>query len=198
MSRPQNLEARERILETAMNLFHEHGFKGVSMDHVAEKARLKKANLFHYYPSKDELGLAVLDRVAACQREGVAKRFSNGSDPIKTIQGMFADSAERMAKSGCFKGCFMGNVAMELSDENEKMRRKIAEYLEFWVGEVGGFLERHKADGYFAKSMNSEQTAVALVALLEGATLISKAAKCPEALKYAGAAAAGYLKTLKA
>ncbi|MBI3550994.1 MAG: TetR/AcrR family transcriptional regulator [Elusimicrobia bacterium] len=198
MPRPQNLEARERILEAAQCLFHEHGFKGVSMDDVASRARLKKANLFHYYPSKNELGLAVLERASVCQREGVAKRFSNGHDPIKTVQGMFADSAERMEKGGCFKGCFMGNVAQELSDENEKMRRKISDYLDFWTGELRLFLERHKAAGYFKKSMNSAQTARALVSLLEGATLMCKAAKSPEALKNAGAMAGTCLKALKA
>src|SRR5579863_9257299 len=107
MPRPQNLKARETILETALCLFHQHGFRGVSMDDVAAGARMKKANLFHYYPTKDALGLAVLERASSCLRETISRRFANGGDPIKTVRGMFEDSAKEMREEGCYKGCFI-------------------------------------------------------------------------------------------
>jgi TetR/AcrR family transcriptional repressor of nem operon len=198
MPRPQNLEARAKILDAAYRLFHEHGYRGVSMDDVADKSGYKKANLFHYYPTKDALGLAVLERACAGGREGIKKQFANGADPIKTVAAMYSKFARGMEEGGCYKGCFIGNIAQELSDENEKMRLKVSEHLLFWTAELAGFLERHKEKGYFRKQLDARQSAKALVSLLEGATLMCKAEKKAEALKHAGAMAQTYLKALKA
>ena len=61
MSRRPNIELREKILCSAHRLIYKSGFKGVSMEDIAEAAGIKKANLFHYYPTKEALGLAVFD-----------------------------------------------------------------------------------------------------------------------------------------
>lgn len=194
MGRPPNLEARDRILKAASELFHRRGFKGVSMDDVAGAAELKKANLFHYYPTKEELGAAVIERVCAASCEEIRTRFSNGGDPVRTVEAMFAQSAAQMKKDGCSGGCLIGNLAQELSDESEMLRGKLAGHIRYWVAELGGFLERHKKAGYFRKELAARETAEAIVALLEGATLIAKANRDPGALKNAQKAAAGYLK----
>ncbi|OGS04197.1 MAG: hypothetical protein A3G41_03970 [Elusimicrobia bacterium RIFCSPLOWO2_12_FULL_59_9] len=168
------------------------------MDEVALKSGVKKANLFHYYPSKEQLGLAVLRRAARSYEEQITGRFSNDSDPIETVAGMFSDYAARMEKEGCFKGCFIGNLAQEISDENEKMRHEISKLLVFWVEHFAAFLERHRVAGYFRGEMNSKGAAQAMVSLLEGATLVSKAQKNVEAMNNAQAMASTYLKALKA
>jgi TetR/AcrR family transcriptional regulator len=64
MARKPNTEARRRILEAARELFLERGLRGVSMEEVAGAAGIKKANLFHYYPRKESLELAVLEQAA--------------------------------------------------------------------------------------------------------------------------------------
>ena len=79
MPRTLNLEARENILRSAMGLIHARGFRDVSMEDVAESAGLKKANLFHYYPTKEALGLATLDYAVRPQREMLAERFSRSA-----------------------------------------------------------------------------------------------------------------------
>ena len=198
MARPQNLEARERILGAALELFHEHGYKGVSMDEVAAKVGIKKPNLFHYYPTKDQLGLAVLERAVRCSREGIVRQFDENGDPIKKIEAMFSDSLDRMEKSCCAKGCFIGNLAQEVSDHNEKLREKVSEHLLFWADRLAAYLDRHRAAGYFRKDLDAKQSAEALISLLEGATLFAKANKRVDALKNARKMAVAYLRTYKA
>jgi TetR/AcrR family transcriptional repressor of nem operon len=138
--------------------------------------------------------LAVLERACESEKACITETLSGDGDPIKTVEGMFAESAARMKKGGCHKGCFIGNVAQEISDESEAMRVKISDHLGFWTGELAAFLARGKARGYFKKAFEPASAAQAVIALLEGATLMSKATKKSEALTNAGAVAAGYLK----
>ena len=78
MTARPNPARRERILHEAEQLFFARGLKGVSMDEVAAAAGVKKANLFHYYPSKEALEVAVLDRFGASLRERVAGAVRRG------------------------------------------------------------------------------------------------------------------------
>lgn len=59
-------ETPERILRAAETLFSKHGFDAVSMQDIAERAGVSKANVFHHFDSKNALYLAVLR--ACCDR----------------------------------------------------------------------------------------------------------------------------------
>lgn len=177
MGRKPNLEAREHILRTAYKLIHARGFNDVSADDVAQAAGIKKANLFYYYPSKEALGLAVFDWVAARSKQKLQAKLDGESDPIKVVDVMFTETAEGMKQNHCSGGCFVGNLAQELSDHNEKMRERISEYFNFWGQHLAGVLDRARATGYFGAELEPAKAAEAIVSAYEGALLCCKAKK---------------------
>ena len=52
---------RKAILEAALQVFSAHGFRGSTIDRIAERAGLSKPNLLYYFPSKEAIYLAVLE-----------------------------------------------------------------------------------------------------------------------------------------
>jgi AcrR family transcriptional regulator len=68
---------RQRILDVAEQLFSEHGFAGVGLREVAERAGLSKSSLFHHFAGKAALYGAVLERVL----ETFDARLARGEDP---------------------------------------------------------------------------------------------------------------------
>src|SRR3954468_6620964 len=105
MGRKPNLKAREHILDTACNLFHEKGFNGVSVDDVALAAGIKKANLFHYFPSKQELGLAVFDYAAKAYKESVVLQFAEPDlDPVEAVARLFVETTSTLKRNNCSGG----------------------------------------------------------------------------------------------
>ena len=198
MPRKPNTEARVRILNAACKLFHKDGFKGVSMDDIARASKLKKANLFHYYPSKEAMGLAVLEYTTESLRAKNLDQYRDAGDPAKLVEKIFGDSIRRMKENNCCKGCFMGNLAQELSDHSEKLRSKLAEYFEFWSATLAEALERAKSRGSFRKQFNSREAADAILAALEGATLFSKTNRKVASLENARKMVLSYLKSYAA
>jgi AcrR family transcriptional regulator len=65
----QNDERRALLLERATQLFGEHGYDGLSMAQLAREAKISKALLYHYFPSKRRLFEAALAAGAAELRE---------------------------------------------------------------------------------------------------------------------------------
>lgn len=197
MSRQPNTEAREKIVAAAFKLMYDRGFNDVSMDDVASAAGLKKANLFHYYPTKEALGLAVFDYASARMRAQVEQRFSKGEDPIRLVEGMFSEVADGMEANACRGGCFVGNLAQELSDHYEKMRLRISGHIKEWTSQLASALERSREKGYFRKDMKCRESAEAILSLFEGATLMCKANKDTQPFDSAKVMAVSYLKGYK-
>ena len=58
---PEGREQRDRILRAALELFTAHGFRGASLDAVANAVGISRQGVLHYFPSKTHLLLGVLD-----------------------------------------------------------------------------------------------------------------------------------------
>ena len=198
MPRVANLEARQRILDAAHRLFYTSGLNAVSMDAVATAAGIKKANLFHYYPSKEALELAVLDRAAQGMNERIASVARHSFDPVGAVQRIFDEAAGIMRQSECRGGCFFGNLAQETADGNETIRRKVAEHLQAWTTALAAFLERWRQAGYFREDFQPNVAAQAILSLLEGALLFCKVRKSPEPVASAKHLAVAYLEAVRA
>jgi TetR/AcrR family transcriptional repressor of nem operon len=194
MTRKLNVDARRRILEAAHNLFLERGLKGASMEEVASAAGIKKANLFHYYPSKECLELAVLEQAAGEMKEQVEAQLSpKARDPVRAVASMFEQAGRGMRERRCRGGCFLGNLAQEASDHNEAIRVRVSEFLHYWTERLAGFLERGRASGYFRPELEPRIAAEAILALFEGALLFSKASRRADPVESSKRMAVAYL-----
>src|SRR2546425_317876 len=62
MTKPDKLDSRQRILDTAAELFYREGVQGVGVDRIAAESGLAKMTLYYHFKSKDELVVAWLRR----------------------------------------------------------------------------------------------------------------------------------------
>lgn len=198
MGRTPNLQNRNKILDVAYELIYKNGFKGVSMDDVAEAAHIKKANLFHYYPTKETLGLAVFDHAIREMQTQLKTHFSNGQDPIETIEAMFIKAGDEMQNKACSGGCFVGNMAQEMSDTNEEFRQKAADYIRGWSQQLTDTLSEWQSKGYFRPELNPAETAQAILSSFEGAMLLSKATRSTDPLKNSAKLVRRHLESMRA
>lgn len=120
----------ERILATADRLFYQRGFRAVGVDLVAAEAGISKRSLYDYFPSKDALIAAYLER-----------RFyvppPSDSPPATQILGAF-DRLERMFVQDGFRGCPFVNAVAELGDACGAAKGAAAQFKEtrrLWLRE---------------------------------------------------------------
>lgn len=62
---------RERILDAAEEMFVRYGYEGARMDQIAQAAGVRKANIYYYFPGKDELYRALVDRTLGALMSGI-------------------------------------------------------------------------------------------------------------------------------
>jgi TetR/AcrR family transcriptional regulator, transcriptional repressor for nem operon len=197
MTRRPNQEARGRILEAAQRLFGRGGFEAVSMDKVAEAAGLKKANLFHYYPTKEALGVAVVEEAARRQSQGVLALFADATqDPLTATRELFERGSAGMRGDGP-RCCFIGRMAQEVDERNDAMRRRLTRCLGEWRDGLARFLGAWKKKGYFKPGFKPEEAADGVLALYEGGLLLAKATGRTDAVDNARRAAETILRAWK-
>ena len=85
---PTRIQQRNRatILSAGLDVFSQFGFRGATLDLIAEAAGLSKPNLLYYFPSKDSIHSALLERLLETWLDPL-KALNGTGDPIEEIMG---------------------------------------------------------------------------------------------------------------
>jgi AcrR family transcriptional regulator len=117
---------RDRILETAQDMFHKHGIKGVGVDAITEAAGTNKMTLYRHFESKDELIIQCL-RASAAKGAAIWDEFEakHPGDKLAQLHAWVGKVADMLAMDG--RGCDMANAAVELTEPEHPARHVIKE-----------------------------------------------------------------------
>ena len=122
--------ARDRILDTAYDLFSMHGIRAVGVDRIIAVSGVAKMSLYRHFGSKDELVLAFLE-----QREQrwtkdfiLAEAERRGDTGAERLLAIFDVFDEWFHEPG-FEGCSFVNVLLEFDDREHPVRQASVEHL---------------------------------------------------------------------
>jgi AcrR family transcriptional regulator len=112
---PPVSEVRDRILETASELFAHRGVRDVGINEVIERAHVTKATLYHHFASKDDLVVAFLDLREEQWMRGwvqteVRRRADTPEDELLAIFDLYDEWFHR----DDYEACSFVNVLLEL------------------------------------------------------------------------------------
>lgn len=155
---------RDRILDTANDLFYQQGVRAVGVDLVVKESGVAKTSLYRHFATKDDLVAAVLERDNErfwISWENVAKRkFKNPQEQLEAHLRWIA----RYIAAPKYRGCPFLNIATEFPERDHPARIVAAEH----KAEL-----RHRLAA-LAKKMNVRkpgELAEQLVLLIDGAYL---------------------------
>jgi len=84
---------RATILEAALEVFSQHGFRGATLDQIAQEAGLSKPNVLYYFPSKEAIHRALLAELMDVWLEPL-KALNGAGDPIEELLDYVARKLE--------------------------------------------------------------------------------------------------------
>ena len=193
MGRPKDPNLRARIITEAEHLLHLRGYHHTSMDEIAKSCSMTKANLFHHCKSKEDLALAVLDEKMADYRKLRVDPLCAEGDPAVAVTRMFEDCAKLFGGNGCKAGCFVGNMALEMSDLNEEFRKRAGKFFQDWTEGMARCLTRAREAGLFGPTLDPRSTAETILSMYEGAIMLARTHRDAGVLGRVGKIARGIL-----
>ena len=175
---------RDQLVETALELFSQHGYHATGIDKVLEAAGVAKMTMYKHFRSKEELILAALrlrdERWRNRFMRGVEKR---AKDPRERLLAMFDQLGEWFADEG-FCGCMFINASAEYADHEDPIHAASAEHkrlVEKYVRELAKQAGAPEPGG-------PGVLATQLCLLMEGAVVLTQV--CPDDAKGCAAASA--------
>lgn len=191
----QTADTQTRIVDAAARLFHEQGFNGTGISTILREAEVNSGSLYHFYPSKEALLVAVLERYTHLLRPVVMDPVERATpDPVERIFTLFAQYRGWLAPIGFAQGCPIGNLALEIGDSSPAARDLIRQNFEGWYGCVRGWLEA--AGDRLPPETDRGQLAVFVLTVLEGAIMQARAAQSPKPFDDSIAQLRGYFDLL--
>ena len=164
---------REAILDAAFQEIYRHGFQAASLVNILERTGLTKGALYHHYPDKRSLGLAVVDEVIRRRLEGtVFQPLRESSEPLATLLAILRakrDNAELVEL-----GCPLNNLIQEMSPLDEKFRTRLNAIMTTWQETITDALRRAQRCGEVRKDVECTATALFIVSAWEGCIGIAK------------------------
>lgn len=137
---------RERILDTAVELYYAEGIRAVSADKLIAAAHVSKVTFYRHFPTKNDLVAAYLVLRAEDERAAItAKRAELTGDPAAVLRWY----AEEVGQASCtpgFRGCPFINAAAEISADDHPGRTIIEDHRAWLTTQVRELLDQLGVD----------------------------------------------------
>ncbi len=122
---------RERIDQTAYELFSRHGIRAVGVDTICARSGVAKMTLYRHYPSKDDLALAFLRRreelwTRSWLQQEVERRAHKPAERLLAVFDVF----DKWFRRSDFEGCSFIKVLLEHGDRGHPVRKAAEAHIE--------------------------------------------------------------------
>jgi TetR/AcrR family transcriptional regulator, transcriptional repressor for nem operon len=170
---PRTSTARARLIDSASRLIHASTYAAASVDNVCADAGVRKGSFYYFFPTKRDLVLAAIDdRWERAQTTILEPAFAADVEPLERIVRFFHRAAEHQ-RGEVVLGCPFGNLAIEVSTQDEAIRDRVRVVLDGHRHYFEDALCEASASGSIPVG-DIPQQAMALLAYFQGAMLLAK------------------------
>ncbi len=161
------------IIERTAPLFNKKGYEGTSMSDIEAATGLTKGSIYGNFVNKDEVALAVFDhnlgKIDAIIQAEMSK-YSTNRDKLLVYVAVYDNFANSFTEGGCP----ILNTAIEADDTHPALRKKASDAINKWKHKIMSLIEQGIAAKEFSPKTNPEETALVIIATIEGAIMLTK------------------------
>ncbi len=176
---------REQIVEAAVAIIAEQGLQNLSLSEIEQKAGMSRGQLTYYFHAKEDILLAVFDRVLelAYQRLGADPQQANkcaypgsGWEMVQRLLEKIVGQPPVSPELGCLQYTFLSQMG-----HRDDFRQRLASLYEEWRSNLARYLEGDLTRNPASPDVSPRALATLVQAILHG--LAMQAAADPEAFE---------------
>lgn len=154
----KGIERREQILDAALQVIAERGYRATSVSELAAAVGLSQTGILHYFGSKEELFIAVLRK-----RDELAVAAPRGRHPVEAFVDVMRKNAEVPGLVELY-----AYMSVEASNPQHPAHQFMLDRYRILTELLAGALRAMQDSGSLAPDIDVTSTATALVALADG------------------------------
>ncbi len=166
-------DTRSELTKVALEMIQTKGYNAFSYNDLAERLNIRKASIHYYFPTKEDLGIGLIqDRLKAADVWQKAIEDKN-LDPQGQLQAYFDYFAG--LSQNCTRICPVGALSSEWGSLPPKLQQAVNALVKRHQVWLSGVLEKGRAAGQFNKKGAVEEQAQFIYASVQGALQTSRA-----------------------
>ncbi|MEC3909634.1 TetR/AcrR family transcriptional regulator [Sphingobium sp. CR2-8] len=161
-------DTRDTILAAAMPIVQARGYNGLSFRELAKVVGIKSASIHYHFPSKADLGAALVRRYREYVRDGF-RTISDHLPDLAACLNAYVSGFRQTLENGN-RMCLCGLLGAEYDELPDPVKDEIEGFVEDNVSWVAGMISASRA----VSQENARSRALAIYAALSGAQLIAR------------------------
>lgn len=164
---------RDKLIQAARDLFLVQGYHPTGINEIVKAAGVHPGSLYHYFPTKEDLLVAVLEWYRDHIYEGLLQPvWERVTDPIERIFGLLDGYRQLIQLTNFDIGCPIGNLALELTNTHPKARTLMQANFDQWVTVVQDCIEQ--ARDKFPAEVDPKALATYVLTIMEGGVMVAR------------------------
>ena len=161
---------RDRLIQTGMKLFWEKGYGSTSIADLLQAAGVNSGSLYHFFPGKQDLLLAVLEAyLGGIDEMLLAPSWKGVDDPIERVFALLARYRLGIVQTECVYACPIGSLALEIHEPDPPVRKALAANFKAWTDAIEACLVA--AGARLPKSLDRRELARFVLTTMEGGVM---------------------------
>ncbi|HLA14908.1 MAG TPA: TetR/AcrR family transcriptional regulator [Gemmatimonadaceae bacterium] len=166
-------DTRDRIIYAAMDLFARKGYGSTSVADILDEAGVNAGSLYHFFPGKQDVLLAVLSAYRQGLDEMLLQPAWEGvTDPIDRVFALLEHYRQYLVRTECAYGCPIGSIALELHEPDPPVRALLASNFHAWISAIEKCFT--EAGGRLPSNVDRRGLAIFALTTMEGGVMLSR------------------------
>jgi TetR/AcrR family transcriptional repressor of nem operon len=169
------MNARQQILIEHFRAIHQQGFQATRTDRVVSQMGITKGAFYHYFPTKNHLGYALLDEIICPMYLGLWKGLEETKDaPLDCLLQTIAQYRRLVDEDSVRWGCILTNLIQEMTPVDAGFQERLTSTLFEIQRILATGIRQGQTLGVFRLELQPDDTAIFLIAALQGAFSMGK------------------------
>lgn len=184
------VDTSERLIESARELLWERGYVGTSPRAIQQRAGAGQGSMYHHFRGKPDLAVTAMRRSAAELRTQAEEQIAGGGTALERATAYLEREREAL------RGCRVGRMAMDPDVvADPELRAPVRETFAWLTGRLAAVLAEGVERGELRQGLDPQDTAAAIVAVVQGGYVLARAAGSQEPFESAVRGAVALLAT---
>lgn len=170
---------RQFIVETTAGIFNKKGYAGTSLSDLTQATGLTKGSIYGNFKNKEEVAVAAFEYNTSKVRKQIIQLIQKAPtyhEKLMVYAKVYHSFPTVNFPEG---GCPILNTAVDADDTNPVLKEKAAMVILRWKKGIEELIQAGIAAGEFRKDIDTTQTALSIIALIEGGIMIAKVTNTP-------------------
>jgi TetR/AcrR family transcriptional regulator, transcriptional repressor for nem operon len=180
-----DVSTRDNLIEMGLQHMQETSYCSTGLNEVLALAGVSKGSFYHYFPSKEEFGSAVLQRYLELEVARATTLLGESKTaPIKRLRRYFEELISVYGPKGAMNGgCLLGNLSQEMANHSDLVQQTLQEGFRIWEVAIDAVLLEAVTRGELLPKAKTTEMASFILNSYEGALLRAKAERSEAPLR---------------